>query len=170
MLTRLMRRFQRHPQASEVFVAAAVAAVDHNPPAVITQVEQPKLTVASFVDSKNRFVHGPVFKYNTLSVRNLINRKTLLQVLKTCPRTELFALSFEQRRVLFAFLKQETARYYGTARRQHTSKFGKAGEPLPQLQFPTRQDAAMYRGLLQDAARNLQGHVYRPVEQPTATV
>lgn len=148
----------------------------HKPVAVLAAVEPPpvapapepfKLLVSNFFDGP-RFTHQPVFKYNQLSTRNLINRKAVLQALRTCTRDELYTLTFEQRRTLFAFLKQETARYYGTAVRQADTPSGKRGTPLPQLQFPTRQDAAAYRQLLQDAMRNLSSHVYRRTPEPVA--
>lgn len=129
------------------------------PPAIAAVV----LTLSDFFNSAGSFRYREVFKYNNISVRNLINRKAVLRALKDSTKGEFMAVPFPQRRMLFAFLKQETARYYGTAKRQSTSPMGKVGEPLPKLVFPTRQDAAAYRALLQEAERTLRVHI-QPVD------
>lgn len=135
---------------------------------VAARAVKPALAAASvhiaqfFVDGA--FAFRPVFKYNNISVRNLLNRRAVLMAIKVATKDEFMAIPFPQRRAIFAFLKQETKRYYGDALRQTTTEYGVAGTPLPRLVFPTRQDAAAYRQLLQDAERTIREHiVHTPV-------
>lgn len=106
-----------------------------------------------------RLKHQALFRFNQVTIRNMQNRKAVLRAIGTAPRADFMALPFEQRKLLFAFVKQETARYNGTAIRQKDTPGGKRGEPLPKLQFPTPVDAAAYRQLLQNAMSTMRRHI-----------
>lgn len=103
--------------------------------------------------------HQANFRFNVLTIRNLQNRKAVLAAIGRSKREEFMAIPFEQRKVLFALVKQETARYNGTAIRQRDTVYGKKGEPLPKLGFPTPNDAAAYRQILQQAMSTMRRHI-----------
>jgi hypothetical protein len=87
----------------------------------------------------------------------------VLVVMGNCKREDFMVLPFSRRKLFFAFLRQESARYYGRAVRQRDTETGKRGSPLPALRFPTPQDASAYRHRLEVAFKNLTSHIQNPL-------
>lgn len=115
------------------------------------------LVLSELFTEDGQFKSRAVYRYNTVYGGAYAVRQAIMRKIAKASAEDILALPRRARNTMFALVKSELARYYGTAvRRQDNDETGtKAGEPLPQLKFNDKVQAASYGSSVRSAKANL---------------
>jgi hypothetical protein len=143
------------PQAAPAAPAAPVVAVVTAEPTTMPLAQQLRLDEIFLADGT--FTRREPFRYHTVAGGALLFRSALLEAIAAAPIETIQALPERARKTMFAVVKGEKRRYFGTEVRRQDSADGqrKAGDPLPRLVFQTPAVAVAYREKLRAATNKL---------------